>query len=245
MWRRFPNLRFHLHLAIVRKFPKNFRVPHQCKQNHSRGYLPHVVKPGASYFVTFRLADSLPGEALMKLEEELRTWKAPPCSADFPICASSNHTLSLPRPTSQPELHRERRKRIESYLDLGVGASLLKDERIAEAACSALNFFDAQRYELRDWVIMPNHVHAIVRPINAWTLSAITQSWKIKIAREANQILRKTGKRFWQPESFDRVIRDDDEMRRVRKYIRRNPVKARLCAKEEDWKWSSAWTGWT
>ncbi len=91
---------------------------------------------------------------------------------------------------------------------------------------------------------MPNHIHAIVRPINNWTLSAITQSWKIKIARAANQILGKTGQRFWQPESFDRVIRDDDEMRRVRRYIRRNPVKAGLCAKEKDWKWSSAWTGW-
>lgn len=78
---------------------------------------------------------------------------------------------------------------------------------------------DGERYELRDWVVMPNHIHVIVRPLNGCTLSAVLQSWKLKIAREANRVLGKTGKRFWQPESFDRVIRDDDEMRRVRRYI--------------------------
>ena len=36
---------------------------------HDRGYLPHVKREGASYFVTFRLADSLPQEVLAKLEQ--------------------------------------------------------------------------------------------------------------------------------------------------------------------------------
>lgn len=212
------------------------------EKNHSRGYLPHVVKAGASYFVTFRLADSLPRPLLAKLNAELTTLN--PCSADFPICASSpNHSSPLPSPISQPELDRERRKQIELCLDHGTGACWLKDERIAEAASAALTFFNGARYELREWVVMPNHIHAVVRPINNWTLSSITQSWKLRIAREANQILGKTGKRFWQPESFDRVIRDDDEMRRVRRYIRRNPLKAGLCLKEEEWGWGSAWTG--
>jgi len=37
---------------------------------HSRGYLPHVKREGASYFVTFRLADALPQEVLLKFERE-------------------------------------------------------------------------------------------------------------------------------------------------------------------------------
>ena len=48
---------------------------------HSRGYLPHVKREGASYFVTFRLADSLPQEVLLKFQaeraERLRRLAAP------------------------------------------------------------------------------------------------------------------------------------------------------------------------
>ena len=87
---------------------------------------------------------------------------------------------------------------------------------------------------------MPNYIHALVRPINNFTLSLILQSWKLKIATDANKILGQTGERFWQPESFDRIIRNDDEMLRVRRYIRRNPVKAGMCIQEDRWKWSSA-----
>jgi REP element-mobilizing transposase RayT len=215
-------------------------MPRRGETTHSRGYLPHIVKPGATYFVTFRLADSLPQSVLADLEAELRKL----CSADIPICQSHSSHTSSPSPSPlkpEPDLDRERRKQIESFLDRGTGACWLKDERIAAAACTALKFFDRERYELCEWDIMPNHVHVIVRPIHGWTLSAILQSWKLKIATDANKTLGKTGQRFWQPESFDRIIRDADEMLRIRRYIRRNPVKARLCPKEEDWKWSSAW----
>jgi REP element-mobilizing transposase RayT len=211
-------------------------MPRHGETTHYRGYLPHIVKPGASYFVTFRLADSLPREVLAKLEAELQT-----CSADIPICQSHSSHTSSPSPSQlKPDLDRERRKQIESFLDRGTGTCWLKDERIAAAACTTLKYFDGKRYELREWVIMPNHVHVIVRPINGWTLSAILQSWKLKIATDANKILGKTGQRFWQPES-DRIIRDADEMLRVRRYIRRNPVNAGLCIQEDHWKWSSAW----
>jgi REP element-mobilizing transposase RayT len=212
-------------------------MPRRVVTNHYRGYLPHIVKPGATYFVTFRLADSLPREFRVKLDAELLALK---CIADIPICASPHSSLAPFTAQLKPGLDRERRRRIELWLDRGTGACWLKDARIATAACTTLKFFDGQRYELREWVIMPNHVHVVVRPVNDWTLNAILQSWKLKIATDANKILGKTGQRFWQPESFDRVIRDADEMLRVRRYIRRNPVKAGLCTKEEQWKWSSA-----
>jgi REP element-mobilizing transposase RayT len=184
-----------------------------------------MVRPGALYFVTFRLADSLPREVLAELKKELsRMKRTERVGAQF---------------LEDPE--RERRKRIELYLDRGTGACSLRDERIAQVACKALTFFDRQRYELEEWVVMPNHVHALVMPVKGWSLSDVLHSWKLKIAKEANRILGKTGERFWQPESFDRVIRDEDEKTRVRRYIRRNPIKARLCVAEEEWPWGSAW----
>jgi len=67
---------------------------------------------------------------------------------------------------------------------------------------------------------------------------------EVKDRAEGGRDSGETGERFWQPESFDRVIRDEQEMVAVRRYIRRNPVKPGLCEKEEEWRWGSAWVGW-
>jgi REP element-mobilizing transposase RayT len=210
---------------------------HRGETTHTRGYLPHFVKADASYFVTFRLADSLPREVLTELENELKELASRRESNCNSIGSSRN------KYPAETNLERERRKQIELHLDNGVGACWLQNEQIAEIACDVLRFFDGQRYELGEWVVMPNHVHAIVTPLKGWTLTAILHTWKLRIAREANVIIGKKGERFWQPESFDRIIRDEEEMVRVRRYIRRNPVKAALCAHEEDWRWGSAWAG--
>jgi len=89
------------------------------------------------------------------------------------------------------------------------------------------------------WVIMPNHVHLVVRPYPGITLSQILKGWKGFSAREANRILQRQGK-FWQAESYDHLIRDDADLHRCCHYTALNPVNARLCPQPEDWPWSSA-----
>jgi REP element-mobilizing transposase RayT len=90
---------------------------------------------------------------------------------------------------------------------------------------------------------MPNHVHVVFWPMPNETVSAIVQSWKRHSAREANKIIGRTGKVFWQRESFDHWIRNDEEHARCCRYVMNNPVKARLCSAPVDWKWSSVWRG--
>ena len=80
---------------------------------------------------------------------------------------------------------------------------------------------------------MPNHL-----------LGGILKNWKGYTAHEANQRLNRTGQALWQPESFDRWIRTDDEKAQICRYVVNNPVTARLCAAPDDWRWSSAWPGW-
>ena len=194
-------------------------------ENHSRGYLPHFVKEGATYFVTFRIAGSLPKTVLRELEDELR---ALPCSAGFPTCEFGIHPVNSvlsKRRSRVLDLQKEKRKRIETFLDRGSGAAWLKDERIANLAAETLKFLDGIRYELEEWVIMPNHIHVLVRPIPPFRLRDILHTWKLRISRDANQILKRAGQRFWQPESFDRIIRGDAEKSAVRRYIRQNSVK--------------------
>ena len=101
-------------------------------------------------------------------------------------------------------------------------------------------FFDGVRYRLTAWVVMPNHAHLLLTPAAEQELSQILHSLKSYTANEANKILRRSGE-FWQPESFDRRIRDANHFANTISYIENNPVKARLCKRPEDWPFSSAW----
>jgi len=187
---------------------------------HSRGYLPHHKKDGVSYFITFRLADTLPQSFIkqMKIQQ-----------------------LNLDRPSEIKRVHRERFKTIEEHLDKSYGTCWLKDPRIASTVQSALLHFNHVRYVLNAWVVMPNHVHVVLHPIGNNLLNKILHSLKGYSARESNRILDREGKPFWQRESFDHWIRDETEKQKCIQYTIMNPVKACLCKKPEEWLWSSAY----
>jgi REP element-mobilizing transposase RayT len=205
---------------------------------HTRGYLPHVKREGASYFVTFRLADSLPKEVLLKLRAE----RAARLTMFYAREEQANKLgSSLPASKVLEEIEREYFRKVEAFLDKGAGACWLRQPELAGLVADAMRFFDGERYLLKAWVVMPNHVHAVLWPMPNHTLSEIIQSWKGYTGREANKLLHRTGEAFWQPEAFDHWIRNDEEHSRCCRYVVNNPVKARLCAAPEDWRWSSAW----
>jgi REP element-mobilizing transposase RayT len=93
--------------------------------------------------------------------------------------------------------------------------------------------FDGERYDLIAWCVMPNHVHVVMSLRGDHTLNRILDSWKTFTARNANQILGRSGERFWQAEYFDRLVRDDEHLRRVVKYVYENPQRAGLA----QWEW--------
>lgn len=141
---------------------------------------------------------------------------------------------------TENDIDRDYARKLEAYLDKGVGECLLRRPEIADLVARSIRYFDDQRYRLDAWVIMPNHVHAVFWPYPNHTLSAIVKSWKQFTATHANRLLNRAGKPFWQPEVFDHWIRNDAEHARCCRYVVRNPVKAGLCAAPEDWPWSSA-----
>ena len=195
---------------------------------HFRGKLPHLKKEGAVYFVTFRLADSLPAHEVARLKHERE------------VILEQSHAAGSPL-----TWHEEQQllawycDKVEALLDAGHGACWLSKPEAADLIAGAVQFFDGQRYELRSWVVMPNHVHAVVWPMPGHTLSGILHSWKSFTSKAANKLLNRTGE-FWQKESFDHWIRDDAEHARLAAYVENNPVKAGFCKCPEDWKWSSA-----
>ena len=205
---------------------------------HTRGYLPHVKREGARYFVTFRLADSLPKEVLLKIKAKRAERLARFCAQQD---AARQLGTAAPQSAALQEIERDYYRELEQYLDRGCGQCWLRRAEIAELVANALCFFAGTRYRLNAWVVMPNHVHVVLWPMPNHTLSGIVQSWKRFTAREANKLLSRTGQEFWQPEPFDHWIRNDEEYGRCCRYVVNNPVKARLCPAPEDWRWSSAW----
>jgi putative transposase len=104
---------------------------------------------------------------------------------------------------------------------------------------SGVRHFDDRRYTLWATVVMPDHAHLLLAPLEQesgqwWSLSSIMHSLKAHSAKQVNQRLQRSGA-VWMQESFDRIIRDADELVEKWQYIRNNPVKRGLCQRPEDW----------
>lgn len=196
---------------------------------HARGGLPHLKREGGTYFVTFRLAGTLPREVLVKLKTERETILQQALAAKRPLTW-----------TEQEELFRWYSVRVDQYLDAGHGDCWLKQPETARLVAEAMQFHRDIRFELLAWCVMPNHVHVVVRPLVGWSLSQILKSWKGFTGKAANELLKRTGRSFWQTESFDHLVRDDNDLHRCCYYTVMNPVNAGFCGRPEDWPWSSA-----
>jgi REP element-mobilizing transposase RayT len=197
---------------------------------HSRGVLPHLKKEGGTYFVTFRQAGTLPKEVVVRFKRERETIIQQARAAKRPLTWHE-----------QEELFRWYSNRVDKYLDAGQGDCHLRDSKIADLVVGALRFFDGKNYELRAWAVMPNHVHVVVWPMAPHSLSEILHSWKSFTSHEINKRLPQKVVPFWQGESYEHLIRDDEDLHRCNHYTLMNPVKAKLCAQPEEWRWSSGY----
>jgi REP element-mobilizing transposase RayT len=194
---------------------KNEMLFHKSPPPHFRGLepdlpvvihrrrLPHWQQAGATYFVTFRLADSLPSEALKEVE-------------------SLRGTLT----DSDTDGFNQLRALEEEWLDAGHGACLLRNSEYRKVVSRALRFFHGERYWLSAFVLMPNHVHLTVKPGAGHELGEILGSWKSFTARQLG------GGNVWQEESYDQIVRDTRHLYRVVRYMRNNPEKAELQSDE-------------
>jgi REP element-mobilizing transposase RayT len=130
---------------------------------------------------------------------------------------------------------------MDRYLDTTrLGPAFLRRPEVASLVVTALERgSDMGLYDLHAFVVMSNHVHVLFRPQEP--VRRVLQWLKGTTAREANQILARTGKPFWQRESYDRWVSEGQELERIVAYIETNPVKAGLAAESSQYRWSSAW----
>uniref|UniRef100_A0A832DIR7 Transposase IS200-like domain-containing protein n=1 Tax=Ignavibacterium album TaxID=591197 RepID=A0A832DIR7_9BACT len=183
------------------------------ERHFHRRNLPHLYYNEGEYFITFRLKNSLPLNEIKKLKDELEK-KASSLSA------------------------KEKRLFIkyDELLDSGkFGIPLLKKNEIADIIKNIIHMFDGLYYNLICYCIMPNHVHLVFSIFNnEKSLSDIMKLIKGNSSIMINRFLNRRGN-LWQPESFDRLIRDDKELYQFIKYVLLNPVKAKLVDDWQNW----------
>jgi REP element-mobilizing transposase RayT len=175
-----------------------------------RRNLPHIFPDGVPVFFTWRLFGSMPS-----IKEAAQV--SPKDSAGVKF------------------------RKLDRCLDLAAsGPRWLEDPRIAEMVAIEIERGASvfRRYELTEYVVMPNHVHMLILPREA--PSKLMKLLKGVTARRANLILGRTGLPFWQYESFDHWCRSVEEVRKIRGYIVENPAKSGLVRHAKDWPWSSA-----
>ena len=197
-----------------------------------RRHLPHFQPPGATVFITFRLAGSLPREVMERLLEEANR-----------IDATLDRLTEAER-LRQADIERRRMfGKWDAAIDTNcAGPQWLRDRQIAALVAESIRYRDSRSYRLEAYCIMPNHVHVVCTPLSKSggkyeSLPTIMHSLKGYTAHEANQYLQRSGD-FWQPESYDHVVRDEVELNRVVAYVVNNPVKAGFVKQWEEWEWS-------
>jgi putative transposase len=206
----------------------------------SRRNLPHWQPEGGTFFITYRLAGTLPKSVIDDLKIERQ------------------RLMSL---TKEPEYsEQEWNLRIEKklfaiwdqYLDKSNSVKWLSNPHIADIVRGNLYSHAGERYSLWAYVLMPNHVHVLLTPhlssemqidkgsrLKRGALSSILHNLRGNTAYKANKVLGRTGS-FWQDEAYDHLVRDNNELQRIIGYIENNPINAGLAKKPEEWEFSSA-----
>jgi putative transposase len=187
--------------------------------------LPHWRQDSATYFVTFRLGDSLPQSVLDQWEYEKRIWlaargiQANPNDANWP-----RQIEKLPE-SQRRQFHKHFNRLFHAALDEGQGACYLNMLGCLAALREKLLEGDHVTYHLGDFVVMPNHVHLLFCPSPSTELERLLHGIKGFTSRLCNQLLGRSG-RFWQPDSYDHIVRSLEQLAQYRQYIAENPTKA-------------------
>lgn len=199
---------------------------------------PHIHPPDSTLFVTFRLAGSIPKAVVRQYRNEklLREREVRQIAVKTEQDRDDERTI---------EFHRKWFKRFDETLDkAAAGPMWLGETAVRRIVYDKLIEDSEAKYRLDAFSIMSNHVHIVFKPnlsvlnlreeiiagrvkfvSDEDTLAEIMQSVKGVTARKCNMALGRSGS-FWEKESFDHVIRDDNGFARAVRYTLNNPVKA-------------------
>ncbi len=183
------------------------------------GNLPHLRQDSVCYFVTFRTADSIPQSQLKQWINDRDLW-----------------LLEHKQPLTDEQLteyYKLFSRKLERWLDHGYGECLLKNQQCKQIVSEALLHFDNIRYTLWEYTVAVNHVHLLIVPYQDYSLQDILRSIKSFTANEINKATGRVG-HFWQKEYFDHIVRNEEQLIKFVKYIRRHEHKVETSSRRFD-----------
>jgi putative transposase len=187
--------------------------------------LPHWSQPGAITFITWRTWDSLPEKVIRQWQFERDAWLAKhginPNAKDW-----QTRVQRLP-PGLEQEFKSLLADRWNDHLDELHGACVLRRPEFSAIVADSLRCFDGDRYEMTDFVVMPNHVHVLAAFPRTEVMLEQCESWKHFTATKINRLLGVKG-RFWQQDGFDHLVRSSQQFDYLRDYIASNPTRSNL-----------------
>ena len=170
--------------------------------------LPHMHQEGVIQYITFRLNDSLPQKARDEIKNRLTNFKE-----------------NNPEPWDNNTTYRYwtlMGKLQSRLLDNGYGNCILKDPEVRKIVDDAIIHCNGLTYELIAYVVMPNHVHMLIKPIEQHSVMSIMQSLKSFTASRINRLTGNKGP-VWMKRYYDRMVRNPRDLEHYVKYIACNP----------------------
>lgn len=192
---------------------------------YAGGALPHWRQDGCTYFVTFRLADSIPVPKLQELEHDRRCWLR--SHGIEPETPNWERAFAALPDGVRRQYQRQIGATLDKFLDAGYGECILRQVDAAKVVADALLYFHGTRVLTGDLVVMPNHCHVLLRPLPGVELEDVLHSVKSFSGNQLNQQLGRDGA-LWQKESYDHIVRDFEQLEAYQRYIATNPVSAGL-----------------
>ena len=127
------------------------------------------------------------------------------------------------------------------FITFRTASEIKLSDEAKNIAFQSIKFHDGKQYQLHACVVMDTHVHIIIRPLKEsderyHSIAQILHSIKSYSAHQINKVLNTTGN-IWLDESYDRIIRDDEECREKMNYVQNNPVEAGIVQKSENYRW--------
>lgn len=183
----------------------------------TRQNLPHWRQDGTTYFVTSRLADSLPKHVIEPWQAKRSAWLREHQATSLDDLALEWHL----------DYHRLFTDAFHQLLDSGHGSCFLAQNDCAAILTGKMTEGHGTCFDLGAWCIMPNHFHAILTPNRGSVLGDIIQHWKGGSAFAINRLIGRRGT-LWQSEPYDHIVRSESQLQRLNAYVADNPMKAGL-----------------
>lgn len=194
-------------------------------------HLPHIIPQGETFFVTFRLKNTIPIAVIENLKSQYTQIEGEINAREIEENQKKEFIYNN---------HKRYFADFDKFLDNNSqNIRHLDDPEIAQLVANAMHFHDKKSYQLHCYSIMPNHVHLLItQDEKAPILYKIIASIKRHSAVRANRLLQQVGEAFWVDESYDHLVRNEKEFENITSYILNNPVKAGLVENKNDWKFN-------